>query len=111
MTLYLERPFLRAILCSATILTLLTSHVPAREDDEDDNHGQATSGTQLATGQYITPTVIVGSVQQPLNPGLPAYPDFLAGEGGNAKGRVLTLDISRCLHLLSNLIRWHDRLG
>src|SRR5271165_2263747 len=44
------------------------------------NGALATSGTQLATGQYITPTVIAGSVQQPLNPGLPAYPDFVAGE-------------------------------
>jgi YVTN family beta-propeller protein len=44
------------------------------------NGAPATSGTQLATGQYITPTVIAGSVQQPLNPGLPAYPDFVAGE-------------------------------
>jgi hypothetical protein len=39
-----------------------------------------TSATQLATGQYITPTVIPGSVQQPLNPGLPLYPNFVAGE-------------------------------
>src|SRR6266446_8966224 len=44
------------------------------------NGAPATFGTQLATGQYITPTVIAGSVQQPLNPGLPAYPDFVAGE-------------------------------
>jgi YVTN family beta-propeller protein len=80
MTLYLERPFLRAIFCSATMLTLLPSHVRAGEDDKDDNHVQAISGTQLATGQYITPTVIAGSVQQPLNPGLSAYPNFVAGE-------------------------------
>src|SRR5215467_4316916 len=39
-----------------------------------------TSATQLATGQYITPTVIPGSIQQPLNPGLPLYPNFVAGE-------------------------------
>ena len=39
-----------------------------------------TSATQLATGQYVTPTVIPGSVQQALNPGLPAYPNFVAGE-------------------------------
>ena len=80
MTLYLERPFLRAIFCSATMLTLLPSHVRAGEDDKDDNHGQPISGTQLATGQYITPTVIAGSVQQPLNPGLSAHPNFVAGE-------------------------------
>src|SRR5262252_4749975 len=35
---------------------------------------------QLATGQYITPTFIRGAVQQFLNPGLPAYPNFVAGE-------------------------------
>jgi YVTN family beta-propeller protein len=76
MTLYLERPFFRAVLCSATIFTSLTSYVLAGEDDK----GQTVSGTQLATGQFITPTVIAGSIQQPLNPGLPAYPNFVAGE-------------------------------
>jgi YVTN family beta-propeller protein len=35
---------------------------------------------QVATGQYITPTAIRGAVQQFLNPGLPAYPNFIAGE-------------------------------
>src|SRR5215831_17900438 len=34
----------------------------------------------LATGQYITPTFVSGAVQQYLNPRLPAYPDFVAGE-------------------------------
>src|SRR3984893_270083 len=35
---------------------------------------------QLPTGQYITPTFIGGAVQQFLNPGLPGYPNFVAGE-------------------------------
>src|SRR5262245_6804762 len=35
---------------------------------------------QTAPGQYITPTALRGAVQQFLNPGLPAYPDFVAGE-------------------------------
>lgn len=34
----------------------------------------------LATGQYITPTALNGAVQQYLNPGLAAYPSFVAGE-------------------------------
>lgn len=34
---------------------------------------------QLATGQYITPTAMRDAIQQPLNPGLPDYPDFVAG--------------------------------
>ena len=35
---------------------------------------------QLATGQLITPGALRGAVQLPLKPGLPAYPDFVAGE-------------------------------
>jgi DNA-binding beta-propeller fold protein YncE len=35
---------------------------------------------ELPTGQYITPTAPRGAVQQFLNPGLPAYPGFVAGE-------------------------------
>jgi YVTN family beta-propeller protein len=34
----------------------------------------------LPTGQYVTPTFIRGAVQLFLNPGLPAYPNFVAGE-------------------------------
>jgi DNA-binding beta-propeller fold protein YncE len=33
----------------------------------------------LATGQYITPAAVPGAIQQPLNPGLAAYPNFVAG--------------------------------
>ncbi len=39
-----------------------------------------TKSLQLATGQYITPMALSGSVQQFLNPGLPAYPNFVAGQ-------------------------------
>ncbi len=35
---------------------------------------------QLPSGQYITPTFMRGAVQQYLNPRLPAYPNFVAGE-------------------------------
>jgi YVTN family beta-propeller protein len=38
------------------------------------------SPMQLATGQLVTPTAPRGSVQQFLNPGLPGYPNFVAGE-------------------------------
>jgi len=34
----------------------------------------------LATGQFVTPTAVAGAVQQFLNPNLPAYPNFVAGE-------------------------------
>ena len=35
---------------------------------------------RLPTGQFITPTVIEDAYQQYLNPGLSAYPNFVAGE-------------------------------
>jgi YVTN family beta-propeller protein len=38
------------------------------------------SALVLLTGQHITPTAPTGAVQQFLNPGLPAYPNFVAGE-------------------------------
>ncbi len=38
------------------------------------------SAMQTATGQYVTPAAVSGAVQQFLNPGLAAYPDFVAGE-------------------------------
>ena len=48
-----------------------------RDDDRGDNHHAA---IRLATGQYVTPTAIDDAVQQYLNPGLAAYPNFIAGE-------------------------------
>lgn len=33
----------------------------------------------LPTGQYITPQALTGAIRQPLNPGLLAYPNFVAG--------------------------------
>jgi DNA-binding beta-propeller fold protein YncE len=50
---------------------------------------------QLATGQFITPTAPRGAVQQFLNPGLPAYPGFIAGEAVRSQlspdGRTLAV--------------------
>src|SRR6516162_10673016 len=34
----------------------------------------------LSTGQHVTPTAPTGAVQQFLNPDLPSYPNFVAGE-------------------------------
>src|SRR5262245_60622459 len=50
-----------------------------RDDDDDDRRG-GSGIVRLPTGQYVTPTAISDAVQQYLNPGLPAYPDFVAGE-------------------------------
>ena len=40
---------------------------------------------RLATGQLITPLAPRGAREQPLNPGLPAYPNFVAGEALRAR--------------------------
>ena len=37
-------------------------------------------GALLPSGHVITPTAVPNAVQQHLNPGLPEYPDFVAGE-------------------------------
>jgi YVTN family beta-propeller protein len=59
-----------AILASAAHIVM-----PAQADEFEWVKGQ-----QTATGQFITPTFLRGSNQQFLNPGLSAYPNFIAGE-------------------------------
>jgi YVTN family beta-propeller protein len=51
------------------------------DDDRDrDPHRPHHPVVRLATGQYVTPTAIDHAELQYLNPGLPAYPNFIAGE-------------------------------
>jgi lactonase family protein with 7-bladed beta-propeller len=57
-----------------------SDHRRDRDDDDDDDRGGRKGLVPLATGQFVTPTVLEGAVQQFLNPGLTAYPDFVAGE-------------------------------
>src|ERR1044071_8609697 len=56
------------------VAAVVAFSVPARAD------APAAAPMQLATGQLVTPTAARGSVQQFLNPGLAAYPNFIAGE-------------------------------
>jgi hypothetical protein len=60
------------IAASAVALT-----IQVRAQSTDRSHAAA---LQTATGQYVTATAPSGAVQQFLNPGLPAYPNFVAGE-------------------------------
>ena len=50
-----------------------------RRDDDDDDNRTGGGLARIATGQFITPTALEDSFQQFLNPGLPSYPNFLAG--------------------------------
>ncbi|HVT06907.1 MAG TPA: beta-propeller fold lactonase family protein [Polyangia bacterium] len=70
---------------AASMLTLALS-LPARAE---------LAAQQLATGQLVTPTAVRGAVQQFLNPGLPDYPNFIAGEAVRSQlspdGRTLAV--------------------
>src|SRR5262249_24699466 len=65
----------RQALFKAAILASAAHIVTPAHAEPEMNKGQ-----RIATGQFITPTLIRGAVQQSLNPGLPAYPNFVAGE-------------------------------
>lgn len=68
---------LKAGLLATTMLA--APHIANAQVDTlvDGNNGTL----PLPTGQYVTPTApLANAVQQDLNPGLPAYPKFVAGE-------------------------------
>ena len=46
---------------------------------DESGERERSTGQRLATGQRITPLAIPGAKQQPLNPQLPGYPNFVAG--------------------------------
>src|SRR5215475_9529451 len=72
------RPFLFTLL-TAMVIAALTVALSLRVRAQSPDPANA-AAFQTATGQYITPTAMRGAVQQLLNPGLPAYPNFVAGE-------------------------------
>jgi DNA-binding beta-propeller fold protein YncE len=71
----------KAIVLAWTILVfagLANAQASARLDDDDDKK------SPTPPGLFITPTALADAVQQQLNPGLPNYPDFVAGEAVKA---------------------------
>jgi YVTN family beta-propeller protein len=71
----------RALLKVAILVSVVQIAAQARaEDRERGEHPAHDKALRLPTGQFITPTAMRGAVQQFLNPGLPAYPNFVAGE-------------------------------
>jgi len=65
----------KSALLLSTVLSLPHAALAERNTVIDGNNGTL----PLPTGQYVTPLKLTNSVQQPLNPGLPAYPNFVAG--------------------------------
>ena len=88
--------FVLTALTSATLLALSTRAALQERDDrqqdrhdrhdiDDDDRDDHATPILLPTGQYITPKALEDAVQQFLNPGLAAYPDFVAGEAVRSK--------------------------
>src|ERR1700730_4644663 len=63
----------------AWMVVIFAGFASAQRFDDDDDKKSATP-----PGLYITPTVLANAVQQPLNPGLANYPNFVAGEAVKA---------------------------
>ena len=67
--------FFKTALLVSSVLAAPSLALADRNTAIDGNNGTL----PLPTGQYVTPLKLTNSVQQPLNPGLPAYPNFVAG--------------------------------
>src|SRR5262245_45379221 len=65
---------------SAAVATVAAMSARAQLQDHGNQPHRSDGLTRLPTGQYVTPTASPDAVQQFLNPGLPAYPNFVAGE-------------------------------
>jgi len=70
----------RTILKTLKFGTLASALALSAQANADEPARRSDRAVQLASGHYITPTALRGAVQQFLNPGLAAYPKFVAGE-------------------------------
>jgi YVTN family beta-propeller protein len=79
----------------AATVAALSAHASLQERDGDSRRDAGAPIAQLATGQFVTATAIPDAVQQFLNPRLPAYPNFVAGEAVRSRlspdGRTLAV--------------------
>ena len=83
-------PLYQAVLIACSAMTVFStvnaddsdySHVLHKQEQQAfKHHPSNTAGSeQLPTGQFTTPLAVPGAVQQYLNPGFAAYPNFVAG--------------------------------
>src|SRR5215468_10271023 len=74
-------PSIAVGLCLSSLLALSCTHVPAETSRTAGGEpAGAAKAERIATGQLISPTAVPHAVQVLLNPGLAAYPSFVAGE-------------------------------
>jgi YVTN family beta-propeller protein len=72
------RSFMLSTALAATAALALSTVACAQVEGSDD--GDNSGAQQLSTGQWVTPLAPSGAIDQPLNPGLAKYPNFVAGE-------------------------------
>ncbi|WP_409071734.1 beta-propeller fold lactonase family protein [Burkholderia ubonensis] len=65
----------KRVLRLGAVMSAVLLASPARADGFG-----AADAARVPSGQFVTPLAVRGAVQQFLNPGLPAYPHFVAGE-------------------------------
>src|SRR6516165_10314415 len=99
-----NKPFFCTLLCTGALLASLQLHALA-EDENDEDHDQA---IYASSGQKITPTAAPRSILQPLNPGLPDFPDFVASGGVSS---VVSPDQKTLLVLTSGYNLLSDKNG
>ena len=92
----MKKQTFQKLLKVAILVSVVQIAAQARAEDRDrGERPQHDRALQLPTGQFITPTAMHGAVQQFLNPGLPGYPKFVAGEAVRSQlspdGRTLAV--------------------
>jgi YVTN family beta-propeller protein len=68
-----------SVLTTAVLAISVSAYIQGRNQDGVDDGPRRRPGDRVASGQFVTPEAIDGSYMQYLNPGLPAYPEFVAG--------------------------------
>jgi hypothetical protein len=104
MIFYLGKPFLHVVSFGATMLAFLAPYVFAGDDDDEDQD----QAVYASSGQRITPTAAPRAVLQPLNPGLPDFPDFVSSGGVSS---VVSSDQKTLLVLTSGHNQLNDKNG
>src|SRR5262245_44243750 len=77
-----------AVASTTRLVQSASANKEANNEDRNDRFSHDNRGNddgshnvvRVATGQYVTPTALRDSEQLFLNPGLAAYPNFIAGE-------------------------------
>jgi len=74
----MTKPSIRYVVKAGVVVAAVLLTVSARATLQD-RWGRQQQGALLPSGHAITPVAVQNAVQLYLNPGLPAYPDFVAG--------------------------------